>query len=220
MDRSRVAIVIPAYNEERTIAEVIRGVISSGTPIVVDDHSCDQTASIAEVEGAVVVRHLHDSGYDAALNLGFSKAVDLGVEYIVTLDADGQHDPTLIAAYLQRLEESADLVVGIRPQKPRLAERVFGCVTTMLYGIRDPLCGMKGYRITLYRALGHFDSYRSVGTELMLFAARNKYTIDQFEVPISDRGNGSSRFGQQFEANKQIFRALFIGLIGQKLPIK
>ena len=84
--------MIPAYNEERTMAEVIRGVISSGTPIVVDDHSRDQTASIAEVEGAVVVRHSRNGGYDAALNLGFSKAVELGVEYIVTLDADGQHE--------------------------------------------------------------------------------------------------------------------------------
>ena len=111
-------------------------------------------------------------------------------------------------------------MVGIRPQKDRLGEWLFGCVTTFLYGIRDPLCGMKGYRTTLYRSLGHFDSYRSVGTELMLFAARNKYRIDQLEVPVSDRGNGSSRFGRRFKANKQIVRALLVGLIGRKLPNK
>jgi hypothetical protein len=80
-----------------------------------------------------------------------------------------------------------------------------------LYSIQDPLCGMKGYRMELYRELGWFDSYRSIGTELMLHAVRHHARVAQFPVPTRER-MGHARIGRIFRANFVIMRAALIGL--------
>lgn len=213
MDRSSVAIVIPAYNEQDTIGQVVARASAHGVPIVVDDASRDATKANAESGGAIVVRHEANRGYDGALNSGFAAAAERGFKYIVTLDADGQHDESLVAKFVSLLDDGADIVVGVRPARARFGERVFCRVAKLLYGIRDPLCGMKGYRMELYRDLGHFDSYGSIGTELALFAAKRKYKVAQLDVPIARREHGTPRFGQSFRANWKILRAMARGLL-------
>jgi glycosyltransferase involved in cell wall biosynthesis len=209
MDRSRIGIVVPALNEERSIGAVVELCRRYGTPIVVDDGSTDRTALVAREAGATVVSHPANLGYDAALDSGFRQAADMGSELVVTIDADGQHNPELIGRFLALLEGEADVVIGARNQRPRLAEHCFAALTRLLYGIRDPLCGLKGYRISVYRALGHFDSYGSVGTELALFAARKGYRIAQVPVVVRDRAD-APRFGRTLQANWKIFRAMFL----------
>lgn len=208
----RVGIVIPALNESASIEAVVRQSAAFGTPIVVDDGSSDGTGSIASALGAIVVRHEHNRGYDASLNSGFSKADELGVEFVITIDADGQHNPILIAKCLDLLDAGADVVVGIRDKRQRFAENIFAYVTRALYGVHDPLCGFKGYRISIYRALGYFDSYASIGTELALFAMRNGYKLNQLPVHVRER-LGKPRFGQGWAANRKIFKAMVMGFM-------
>lgn len=211
MDRSRVAIVIPAYNEVDTIAQTVLQVMPYGTPIVVDDASNDNTAQEAKRVGAVVVQHKKNQGYDGALNSGFVAAAERKCKFVVTFDADGQHDASLISDYLFYLQKSADLVLGIRLKKPRFAEWLFGIVTKIRYGIQDPLCGMKGYRMHLYKDMGYFDSYDSIGTELLLYAVKRGYKVFQINVPNAKRMS-RPRFGGTISANWRILRALVLGL--------
>lgn len=211
MDRSRIGIVIPAVNEAETIYAVVTDAAAFGTPIVVDDGSSDETADRARLAGAVVVSHKVNRGYDEALNSGFEKAAALGSQIVVTLDADGQHDPGLIREFLARVSEGADVVVGARDRRQRLAEHFFSWYTRWSFGISDPLCGMKAYRTTVYEALGHFDSYRSIGTELMIFAARSGFNVQQVEFQVRNR-NGSSRFGSSLKTNCRILRAMFLAM--------
>ncbi|MES2319251.1 MAG: glycosyltransferase family 2 protein [Pseudomonadota bacterium] len=215
MDRSRIAIVIPALNEAASIVPVIERARQFGLPIVVDDGSSDQTAVLARGAGAEVVSHVVNRGYDAALNSGFARAAELNMAYMITLDADGQHDPLLVQQFMQLLDGGAEIVVGARDKRARLAEHVFAFVARLLYGVRDPLCGMKAYRASLYRALGHFDSYGSIGTELTLFAAKNGFTMAQVDLPVRDRAD-APRFGRTLAANMKIFRALALGMV--KVP--
>ena len=172
MDRRRVAIVIPALNEAATIGRIIEAASPYGIVVVVDDCSTDATSSIATSGGADVVVHPTNRGYDAALNSGFQRAAELGCEVIISLDADGQHDPALLSRFIAAIDAGADVVVGVRSERQRLAEGLFAFYTRLFYKIRDPLCGLKAYRTEVYRRLGRFDSYGSVGTELMLFAAK------------------------------------------------
>src|ERR1700682_1681989 len=162
MDRSRVAVVIPALNESASIARVVTLVCQYGTPIVVDDGSTDGTAALAKEAGATVVTLPRSLGYDRAIDHGFQEASALGCTLIMTFDGDGQHDPTVIEGFLDRIEAGADVVIGIRPRKQRFAEQLFAWYTRWQFGISDPLCGMKAYRTEVYRALGHFDCYRSI----------------------------------------------------------
>lgn len=218
MDGHRVGIVIPALNEEASIGRVVETCLGHGTPIVVDDGSIDDTVKISKAAGAEVVSHPTNRGYDAALCSGFEKASTLQCDYVITIDADGQHDPGLLFKFTDALFEGADVVVGIRDRQPRISESVFAYLTKMKYGIADPLCGLKGYRIGVYRALGHFDSYNSIGTELLLFASRSGFRIEQVPI-LTELRQGAPRFAGTFGANYKILRALMLGFLKvQKKP--
>jgi glycosyltransferase involved in cell wall biosynthesis len=206
-----VAAVIPAWNEEAAIERVVRAVAPYAQPIVVDDGSSDRTALFARNAGAEVVIHLCNKGYDAALETGLFRAIDLGYDYAITVDGDGQHFPAALESFKHKLEEGADLVIGVRDRHQRFAESLFALVGQWMWGVQDPLCGMKGYRLKLLAQAGHFDSYQSIGTEFTLRAARSGFRIVQVPVPTRER-MGVSRFGSGFRANWKILRALVYGL--------
>jgi glycosyltransferase involved in cell wall biosynthesis len=211
MDKYRVGIVIPALNESETIKGIVESARVYGVPIVIDDGSTDNTAALAEQSGAVVVTHEKNRGYDAALNSGFEKAAELGTQIIITLDADGQHDPSHIQKFIDSIDSGADIVVGIRSRRQRFAEHLFAWYTGWRFGVKDPLCGMKAYRTAVYKALGHFDSYGSIGTELTIFTAKRGYRVGQIAFDVQER-NGQSRFGKIFSANYRIIRAMMLSL--------
>jgi glycosyltransferase involved in cell wall biosynthesis len=209
--KPELAIVIPAWNEAATIGPVVAKVSGIGRVIVVDDGSSDNTGEIARASGAEIVVHAKNEGYDRALDSGFRRAAELECGYVITLDADGQHPEEMIAAYLTHLEGGSDLVLGVRARFQRLGERVFAFLTRSVFGIDDPLCGMKGYRMALYRELGHFDSYGSVGTELMLHSVQRGARFVQLPFKTRERRD-APRFGRILLANIKIMRAAGIGI--------
>ena len=114
---ANVAFVIPAYNEGRKIAEVVRAVHQHmpARVIVVDDGSKDDTGLQAGRAGAEVVTHAVNLGQGAALQTGLRHAVQTGARWIVTFDADGQHDPADAARMVALCEQrSLDICMGSR----------------------------------------------------------------------------------------------------------
>ena len=219
MDRSSIAIgiaiVIPALNEAATIQQVVHAALPYGRCVVVDDGSSDDTANLARAAGATVVSHPTNRGYDAALDSGFRQAAQTGCEAIITLDGDGQHNPALLGKFVAALEGGAAVVLGVRDRRQRLAEHVFAWYTQARFGISDPLCGMKAYRVDVYKALGHFDAYQSIGTELMLFAARRGFAMTSIPFEVRER-NGQPRFANRLVGNWRIFRALALSFFRVK----
>jgi len=212
MDRSRIAIIIPAYNESTTIGNVVCLASLYGVPWVVDDGSSDSTGQIALNAGARVVIHASNRGYDQALNSGFAAAYANGCDAFVTLDADGQHNPDLLPQIIDLLDEGAEVVIGVRSRQARLAEHIFAFFTRLRYGIDDPLCGLKAYRASVYEAHGHFDSYGSIGTELALSAASSRLRLEQVPFEVRNRAD-TPRFGLAFRANLRILRSLVLSLL-------
>jgi glycosyltransferase involved in cell wall biosynthesis len=207
-----IGIVIPAWNEAATIASVVQSVKSGRTVIVINDCSADDTARLAEGAGAIVVSHTVNKGYDSALQSGFEKAAELGMDIVVTFDADGQHDASILDQIIEPLAGNrVDIVIGIRPNTARVGEALFGMYTRLRYGVVDIVCGLKGYRMELYRQCGHFDSYNSIGTELALFALAQNARFVTVPVPVHDRED-NPRFGQGLAANWRILKALWRGL--------
>jgi glycosyltransferase involved in cell wall biosynthesis len=111
-----VLIVIPAFNEEATVAGVVEEVRAAGyAALVVDDGSVDHTADLAEQAGATVLRLPVNLGVGGALRCGFRYAVTHDYRVVVQCDADGQHDAAQIATLLDAMAENdAQLVVGSR----------------------------------------------------------------------------------------------------------
>jgi glycosyltransferase involved in cell wall biosynthesis len=109
-------IVIPAYNEASTIAQVVRDAVRvADAVVVVDDGSRDRTAALAAEAGAIVVRHAVNRGLGGALGTGIAAAVKLGADAVVTMDADGQHRAVDAARIFERLGKGdVEFVIGSR----------------------------------------------------------------------------------------------------------
>jgi glycosyltransferase involved in cell wall biosynthesis len=208
LDRFPIAIVIPAYNEAATIASVVAAVRHVGPVFVVDDSSSDHTAELAEDAGAQVIRQPVNAGYDAALAEGFRTADAHGAMAVITMDADGQHRPDDVEKVASALALDHDLVIGVRRNKARLTEKAFAMLMQARWGVRDPLSGLKGYSIRLYRTVGFFDQLNSTGTELMIRALNHGFKAHQINIDESARLNETSRFGSVFKANARITSSL------------
>ncbi|HSN76998.1 MAG TPA: glycosyltransferase family 2 protein, partial [Anaerolineae bacterium] len=96
MDTPNTLALIPAYNEAQRIAPVIAATLQHLPALVVDDGSRDDTAGVAEAAGATVLRQAPNQGKGAALRAGLRWALDRRYDAVLTLDADGQHDPAEI----------------------------------------------------------------------------------------------------------------------------
>jgi glycosyltransferase involved in cell wall biosynthesis len=131
-NKPKIIVIIPAYNEAGRIASVIAGVntaVPDATVVVINDSSRDQTAAVAMQAGAVVISHPFNMGYGVAIQTGYKYAKAHGYDFLVQLDADGQHDPVCIPALLAPvIAGQTDIAIGSRflgtSYKPPLSRRI------------------------------------------------------------------------------------------------
>ena len=151
-------IVIPTYNEDQVIQDVIREIQAAGyrNIIIVDDGSADDTyAKALAMPGVVVLRHHLNRGKGAATKTGIEAAKMLGANIIVTMDGDGQHNPKDIAELIKPIRDShCDVVLGTRLKNPRgmpwhkiLANWIGNAITWYFYGlwVSDSQSGFRAY---------------------------------------------------------------------------
>ena len=116
--KDAVLVIIPAFNEEGAIATVIRSVQAAmpGVPVLVlNDSSSDSTAAVARAAGAEVLSLPHHLGLGGCVQAGYKLAYELGFQYVIRVDGDGQHDARDIPRVLARLKESGcEMVIGSR----------------------------------------------------------------------------------------------------------
>jgi glycosyltransferase involved in cell wall biosynthesis len=152
-------IVVPAFNEKGAIAQVVREIREKapGVPVlVIDDCSTDATAELARDAGAEVLALPHHLGLGGAVQAGYKLAYELGYDYVIRMDGDGQHDPSYIPVILETLRNSScQMVIGSRyidgaGDYPSLARRLgirfFRLVLRPILGraVHDPTSGFVG----------------------------------------------------------------------------
>lgn len=189
----KIFALVPAYNEETTIADVLtRTEPFVDGMIVVDDGSTDRTPQIARAHGATVVSHVINRGLGAAIGTGFAAAMRLGADVVVTLDADGQHEPTEIRKFVEAIEQGADVVIGSRmltgfvgmPLHRRIAQVVGNLVTFVLFGawVTDSQSGFRAFTRYALEKIQIRTNRMEVSSELIAEAKRNRLKL--VEVPI------------------------------------
>jgi len=170
--------LIPGYQEGPRIATVVAGARAYLPVIVVDDGSTDDTAAQAEAAGATVLRQVPNAGKGAALRAGFRYALEHGAEAVVTLDADGQHDPAEIPVFLAAFAASRpELIVGRRdfgsmPPLRRLSNTLGGWVFSAAVG---------------RRVSDNQSGYRLIGRRLMTALLDSDESGFEFEVEMIAR---------------------------------
>lgn len=192
-------VVIPARNEADSIATVLAALRTLGARvIVVDDASTDATRTVAEAAGAEVLTLAFRLGAWGAMQAGMRYCHARGAERVITLDADGQHEPAHIAELLTPLQAGqADVVIGSHPERVsrlrRLAWQYFRWLTRL--DIHDLTSGFRAYNrpaleILVGRSATLLD-YQDVGV-LMLLRSRGLH-ITEVPVIMAPRQKGSSR---------------------------
>jgi len=190
-----VVVGIPAYNEEKTIARVVlQAQMYADRVVVCDDGSDDLTGDIAGRLGADVVRHGRNLGYGAAIGSLFVRAKELGADVLVTLDADGQHDPSEIPNVVKPIMDgAADVVIGSRFVDKRLAYTIpwyrragVKFITRLVSstskrGVKDAQSGFRAYSRRSLETLTMFESGMGVSVEILINARKHGLRI--CEVP-------------------------------------
>jgi glycosyltransferase involved in cell wall biosynthesis len=203
-----VAIVMSALDESESIAEVLGDLPEevSGlavVPVVVDDGSTDATADIAGQAGAVVVRHPMNLGQGEGLRSGFATAEALGADVVVTMDADGQHDPAELSALVGPVvSDEADYVQGSRflgryddaGSVRDVGIRFFTGLINLLARTRITDC-TNGYRAIRVRELTRLDLVedRFSASEILIETAAAGLRMREVPVHIRSRHAGTSR---------------------------
>ncbi|NWF76983.1 MAG: glycosyltransferase family 2 protein [Chloroflexi bacterium] len=190
----KVLAGIPAYNEARYIGSIVlqaRQYVDKVT--VVDDGSTDNTARVAELAGATVIRHAENKGYGAAVQSILAEAKKRNADVLVLLDADAQHDPNEIPALIKPISEGFDLVIGSRegqkdktPRYRRIGQKVIFRSSRLASktNISDPECGFRAFSRRAISELELKETGMAVSSETIVRAAEKNLRIT--EVPISN----------------------------------
>ncbi len=216
-----LAIVIPAYNEEGTVAEVVHEIPREAAGlqtevIVVVDGSSDATAERAAAAGALVCDVPANRGQGAVLKLGYWLARARGAQIIATIDADGQYEPEELGRVIQPiLDGRADFVSGSRrlgaelttDRIRHLGVLVFGAIFSVLtrHRITDPACGLRAMRSEVTAAVT-LEQPQYQASELMISAALNGFRLAEVPTTMRDRADhaghtktdGNLRYGVRF----------------------
>jgi glycosyltransferase involved in cell wall biosynthesis len=226
----RKAAIVPAYNEEGSISEVVAEIRHADLDfevIVVDDGSTDCTAELARAAGARVIQLPYNLGIGAAVQTGLKYAADEDYDVAVQIDGDGQHDPAELAVLLAPiLARDADIAVGTRFAGPRryrasLSRRIgivlFAAVVSLI--VRQKVTDTtSGFRAMNRRGISLFASdyphdYPEVEATVLVY----RHGLRMVEVPVAMRHRETGRssitaFRSLYYMGK-VSLALFVGLL-------
>jgi len=198
-NKIKLCIIIPAFNEEKAIGTVVEAMRKSAAEtsydtsvVVVDDGSHDKTAELALARGAIVIRHILNSGAGGATATGLSYAEQNNFDIAVTADADGQHAPSDVVACVDELiRVNSDLVIGSRlinsegmSKSKILGNRGLSFITYMLFGV-SVTDSQSGLRVFSKKALAQLK-WKTRGyefcSEMLWRAKQQQLKISEFPI--------------------------------------
>ena len=195
VDLTEIGVVIPAYNAEKTVADVIRELVGYGfrksNIIAVNDGSKDRTEDVIRDLGVRMLRHEKNIGKGAALRDGFAAARQMNLKKVIVIDADAQHRVSDADAFLE-VNGRYDMTIGERtdilssmPLDRLLTNRTVNLVVSLLSGVRttDVQCGFRYIDLKIFNKVCLRTNKYQTESEMVIKAARNKYKIGF--VPVS-----------------------------------
>jgi len=198
----KICALIPAYNEEKSISSVIKKIKKHNIDIaVIDDKSKDRTAYFAEKENVCLLRQSSNEGKGSALRRGFKWALKNDYDYIITIDADSQHNPDEIPFFMNQVFKNAsDIVLGSRMHLPKDMPLYRLCINKLFSRIVSRACkqhipdALCGYRIIKKEVLKELDldSDRfDIDPEILIKASKKGFKITSVNIETIYSGETS-----------------------------
>ena len=235
--RRRVLVIVPAFNEAARVAKVlhaVREIKPDADILVVDDGSTDATSAEAVAANAFAARHPFNLGCGAALQTGYKFAIERGYDFMIQIDADGQHDPSCLGAILEPVEQGrADIAIGSRfrweggykstPER-RLGSWLLGKLASLIisYEITDPT---SGYRAMNRKALSLCaqDSFPHdyPDADVLISLHRAGLVIEEVPALMHPRVGGQSMH-RGLRPMYYVFKmtlSIFVALLRRKSPL-
>jgi len=217
----KVCVLVPAYNEEATIAQLVQEIKSHGFDvIVVDDGSTDNTASRAKESQALVFSHPRNLGKGQALRTGFKYIRGGDYDAVVIMDADGQHQVSEISKFISHAKKSeAGIIIGNRMQAPvgmPLVRRLTNYLTSYVISkvtsvnIPDSQCGFRLIKTEILKKLNLSTMKYETESEILIEAAKNNFIIES--IPVK-----TIYADQKSQINPIVDTIRFWSLIGRNL---
>ncbi len=207
MLKNKALIIIPAYNEESSVGQVVHSIFASVSGVdvlVVSDGSRDNTVSVAKQAGAFVISLPVNLGIGGAMQTGYRYAAEQGYEYAVQVDADGQHDPVDLPRLLAEAKKmEANLIIGSRyvaktgyqsTHARRLGMILLSGFVQMAVGypVKDTT---SGYRVADRRVIELFSAYYPLDypeVEVLVLLHRHHIKVREVSVEMRERQAGHS----------------------------
>jgi hypothetical protein len=228
----KVVVAIPAFNEEVAIGSVVlRSKKYADEVLVIDDGSADNTAEVATLAGAAVIRHEKNGGYGAALRTCFDTARQTDADIMIILDADGQHSPDDIPKLIQELLSArSDIVIGSRfvdgnernqkiPAFRKIGMKVLDSATEAGSGLKvsDSQSGFRAYSRDAIQKISVDAGGMGAGSEILIKAAEHNLKVTEVPIRVRYDLKGTSSKGP-IAHGISVLHAI-VGFVSQKKPM-
>lgn len=221
----KIFIVIPVYNEESVIRDVVKEIQKAGYKniIIVNDGSTDETSSVVKTTSAILLEHMINRGKGAAVKTGADAAKYFKADIVITMDGDGQHNPSNIKEMIDLIKKGYDVVLGSRLLKPdgmpyykRLYNHIGNFFTWLIYGmfVSDSQSGLRAYSKNALAKIDTRTDRYEYDSEVIREIHRNKLRHIEFPIDVRYTEYSTQKKAKQNIVNgiKTLFR-MFISIL-------
>ena len=207
---SKIIVLIPCFNEKKSLLKILKKI--KDHVLVMDDCSTDGTLDIIKnmnKKNLKIISNKKNYGYEKNLIKGFQKISKNDYEYVITFDADGEHDTRdiqKVKKYL--LNNNVDMLIGVRNKKNRFVEKIISLFFKFFLGIDDPLSGFKAYKIKKLKKIIYEVKDNFFLVDIIKIFKKNKHHIKTININSKISKNRRARVGNNFFVNLKILRCI------------
>ena len=218
MRRHEVAIIVPCYNEKKTILKVYKRIKKYGKILIVDDHSIDGTRKILIKKKIKFLKNKKNIGYEASIINGMKHVLRnwKKVKFIITIDADDELLSQSVPFLLKNLlKNNFDIVVGSRNKLNRISEYFLKLIFNLKFDVKDPISGLKIYRTKVIKKIVNLISKNFYLVDILIISYYKNFSIGSLNIFVNKR-KGEPRVGNNLIVNMKIFNIIFNSIFSQK----